>query len=101
LHLEELAMKVLVAYDVSTVDSAGARRLRRVARACQDFGQRVQKSVFECVVSPADWLQLRERLFKEFDSKKDSLRFYFLTGDVVVEHHGAQAPTDLQGLLVV
>jgi CRISPR-associated protein Cas2 len=94
-------MKVLVAYDVCTIEPAGTKRLRRVARACQDFGQRVQKSVFECVVGPAEWLKLRERLFEEFDPKQDSLRFYFLSADVLVEHHGAEAPVDLQGLLLV
>ena len=71
-------MKVLIAYDVCTVDAAGAKRLRRVAQACEDYGQRVQKSVFECSVGPTEWVQLRGRLLGEIDVAKDSLRFYFL-----------------------
>jgi CRISPR-associated protein Cas2 len=71
-------MKVLVAYDVCTTDPEGPRRLRRVARACQDYGQRVQKSLFECVVGPKEWLLLRQRLLDELDATRDALRFYFL-----------------------
>jgi CRISPR-associated protein Cas2 len=94
-------MKVLIAYDVSTVDAAGARRLRRVAQACEDYGQRVQKSVFECSVGPTEWVQLRGRLLAEIDVAQDSLRFYFLPSDLRVEHHGAHAPVDMDGPLVV
>jgi CRISPR-associated protein Cas2 len=94
-------MKVLIAYDVCTADAAGERRLRRVARACQDYGQRVQKSVFECSVGPPEWVELRSRLFAEIDLKQDSLRFYYLTADLRVEHHGARVPPDLDGPLVV
>jgi CRISPR-associated protein Cas2 len=94
-------MKVLIAYDVCTVDSAGERRLRRVARACQDYGQRVQKSLFECSVGPVEWVQLRGRLLEEIDQEQDSLRFYFLSADVRLEHHGADKPIDLDGPLVV
>ena len=94
-------MRVLVAYDVATPDSAGARRLRRVAQACQDFGQRVQKSVFECNVGPTEWVTLRQRLFDEYDTKLDSLRFYFLEGDVRIEHHGAHEPLNFDDGLVV
>jgi CRISPR-associated protein Cas2 len=71
-------MLVLISYDVKTSSPRGARRLRRVARACQDFGQRVQYSVFECDVDPAQWTALRARLLKEIDAERDSLRFYFL-----------------------
>ena len=94
-------MKVLVVYDVSTSDQKGPRRLRRVARACQDFGQRVQKSVFECSVGEAEWVQLRTRLLAEMDVGRDSVRFYFLESDVRVEHHGAGEPWDMDGPLVV
>jgi CRISPR-associated protein Cas2 len=94
-------MKVLIAYDVSTVEPAGARRLRRVARACQDYGQRVQKSVFECSVGAKEWVELQTRLLKEVEPAEDSLRFYFLAADVRVEHHGAAEPLDLDGPLVV
>lgn len=94
-------MKVLIAYDVSTVDAAGQKRLRRVAQACQDYGQRVQKSVFECRVGAAEWAQLRGRLLEEIDPGKDSLRFYFLSADVRTEHYGTAKPFDLEGPLVV
>jgi CRISPR-associated protein Cas2 len=94
-------MKVLVAYDVSTVDPAGTKRLRRVAGACEDYGQRVQKSLFECSLGSVDWVKLRGRLLDEIDPAQDSLRFYFLTADVRVEHHGAHVPVDMDGPLVV
>ncbi|WP_297849630.1 CRISPR-associated endonuclease Cas2, partial [uncultured Desulfovibrio sp.] len=71
-------MLVLVSYDVNTEDTAGRRRLRRIARHCQNWGQRVQFSVFECVVDPAQWKNLRAALLNEMDQDKDSLRFYFL-----------------------
>ena len=71
-------MMVLVSYDVSTRDEAGRRRLRRVARLCEDHGQRVQNSVFECVVDAAQWVMLRASLVSEADPAQDSLRFYFL-----------------------
>ena len=94
-------MKVVVVYDVSTSDPKGPRRLRRVARACQDFGQRVQKSVFECSVGETEWVRLRTRLLAEMDASCDSVRFYFLEADVRVEHHGAGEPRDMNGPLVV
>lgn len=68
-------MLMLITYDVKTEDAAGRRRLRRVARACLDFGQRVQFSVFECEVAPAQWVALRARLVGEIDPAVDSLRF--------------------------
>lgn len=96
-------MLVVVAYDVNTETAAGRRRLRRVARACKDFGQRVQKSVFECLVRDVDWAQLRGRLLKEMNSKEDSIRFYFLdeAARERIEHNGLGRPTDLDGPLVV
>ena len=71
-------MMVLVSYDVATTTTAGRRRLRRVAKTCLDFGQRVQLSVFECPVEPAQWAALKNRLLKEIDPATDSLRFYYL-----------------------
>ena len=71
-------MMVLVSYDVATSEAGGAGRLRRVARACQDYGQRVQFSVFECVVDPGQWERLKHRLIGLIDEETDSLRFYFL-----------------------
>ena len=96
-------MMVLVSYDVSTKDEAGRRRLRRVARACEDFGQRVQNSVFECLVDPAQWVALRARLVGEADPTRDSLRFYFLGAEWKrrVEHVGAKTAYDPEGPLVL
>ena len=95
-------MLMLVTYDVRTEDAAGRRRLRRVARACLDWGQRVQYSVFECEVDPAQWVALRARLMGEVDLTCDSLRFYRLgkAGRLAVEHVGAKAVLDLEGPLV-
>jgi CRISPR-associated protein Cas2 len=94
-------VRVLVAYDVSTVDAAGERRLRQVARACQDFGQRVQKSLFECRVGTTEWTALRQRLLDAIDASADSLRFYFLEADVRVEKQGVEPAWDLDGPLVI
>jgi CRISPR-associated protein Cas2 len=95
-------MLVLITYDVNTQDAEGRRRLRRVAKACQDFGQRVQNSVFECEVDPARWAVLRASLIKEIDIAKDSLRFYQLgaSGKRRVEHAGAKPTLDMDGPLL-
>ncbi len=94
---------MLVTYDVSTQTPVGRRRLRRVARACLDYGQRVQQSVFECEVDPAQWAVLRARLIAEIDAAVDSLRFYRLgsEGKRRLEHIGAQPTLDLDGPLIV
>ncbi|TAN41731.1 MAG: CRISPR-associated endonuclease Cas2 [Nitrospirae bacterium] len=96
-------MFVIVSYDVATSDDGGQRRLRRVARACQDYGQRVQFSVFECIVDPAQWAKLKSRLISEINPEKDSLRFYYLGSNWErrVEHVGAKAPLDQEGPLIV
>ena len=96
-------MLVLVSYDVSTKDRGGLKRLRRVARACEDFGQRVQNSVFECMVDPAQWVSLRGRLLKEADPRLDSLRFYFLGAEWQrrVEHVGARPTYDPEAPLIL
>ncbi len=90
-------MLVLVTYDVSTVEAAGRRRLRRVAQACEDYGVRVQKSVFECRIAEKQWVRLRDRLLTEYKPEEDSLRFYFLDETAVqrTEHHGVAKPVDL------
>jgi CRISPR-associated protein Cas2 len=95
-------MLMLITYDVTTQDGAGRRRLRRVDRACQDYGQRVQFSVFECEVDPAQWTALRARLIGEIDPKSDSLRFYHLGADARrrVEHIGAKEVLDLAGPVI-
>jgi CRISPR-associated protein Cas2 len=94
-------MRILIAYDVATADPGGPKRLRGAARACQDYGQRVQKSVFECSVEATDWVLLKDRLLGVMDLDRDSLRVYFLERDVKVEHHGVREPPDLDGPLVV
>lgn len=96
-------MLMLITYDVSTEDMAGRRRLRRVARTCLDFGQRVQNSVFECEVSPAQWAVLRATLLDEINIERDSLRFYALgkKGRANIEHAGAKATLDLNGALIL
>lgn len=93
---------MLVTYDVNTETAEGRRRLRRVARACLDYGQRVQYSVFECEVDPAQWTALRARLIGEIDAARDSLRFYRLGADGRrrVEHIGAKPTLDLDGPMV-
>lgn len=96
-------MMVLVTYDISTETSAGQKRLRRVAKVCQDYGQRVQESVFECLLEPAQLIQLKHRLTEMIDIEKDSLRFYEL-GDRWsgrVDHVGTKASIDLTGPLLV
>jgi CRISPR-associated protein Cas2 len=96
-------MMVLVSYDVSFNDDNGPRRLRRVAKACKDYGQRVQYSVFECIVDPAQWTMLKNRLIDEIDLEADSLRFYYLGANWKnrVEHIGAKPAVDLEGPLIV
>ncbi|HHT9136238.1 MAG TPA: CRISPR-associated endonuclease Cas2 [Candidatus Wunengus sp. YC60] len=95
-------MLVLISYDVAS-DDTGQRRLRRVARACKDYGQRVQYSVFECIVDPAQWTMLKERLISEIDPEKDSLRFYYLGSNYKhrMEHVGAKPPVEQDGPLIV
>ena len=96
-------MMVLVTYDVHTETSEGQRRLRRVAKVCKNYGQRVQKSVFECLVEPAQWVKFRQRLIDETKLDEDSLRFYFLGKNWKwrVEHVGVQQAYDPEGPLVV
>jgi len=90
-------MMMLITYDVSTADIAGRRRLRRVAKACLNYGTRVQNSVFECEVTPAQWVALRNELVECVDLEQDSLRFYHLGSNWQhrVEHVGAKPTLDL------
>jgi CRISPR-associated protein Cas2 len=96
-------MLVVVAYDVNTESEEGRKRLRRVARVCEDCGQRVQNSVFECLVDAARWTRVRARLIAEISEARDSLRFYFLGDNWKgrIEHVGAKASYDPQGALIV
>jgi CRISPR-associated protein Cas2 len=95
-------MNVLVCYDVS-LSNEGAKRLRRVAQACKNFGVRVQNSVFECRLEEKDWIRLRHQLLSIFDPKLDSIRVYFLPEDALqkTEHHGTKEPVDPTGPLVL
>lgn len=96
-------MLILVTYDVATVETAGKRRLRRIAQACEDYGVRVQKSVFECQVGQKEWVLLRDRLLTEIKEGEDSLRFYFLDEKAVqrTEHHGVDKPINLSEPLIL
>ena len=96
-------MLYLITYDVSTTTPAGRRRLRRAAQACKDFGQRVQYSVFECLVGPSEWVLLREKLAAIIKPDEDSLRIYPLDENARdrIEHIGLKKPLDLEGPLIV
>lgn len=96
-------MHILITYDVSTVTRAGQKRLRRIARTCLNFGQRVQNSVFECKVDPAQYVDLKQQLTDIMDEEKDSIRFYNLGNNWQhrVEHFGQKEPLDPDGLLMV
>ena len=96
-------MMVLISYDVATSDIGGPRRLRRVAKICKNYGQRVQFSVFECMVDPAQWTAMRHELEDEIDPSKDSLRFYFLGANwrKRIEHIGAKPSFDQEGTLII
>ena len=96
-------MMVLVTYDVKTETPQGKKRLRWVAKICKNYGQRVQNSVFECLVDPAQWTMLKQELMEVFNPEEDSLRFYFLGSNWGnrVEHVGAKPTYDPEGPLLV
>lgn len=96
-------MQILVTYDVSTISEGGNRRLRRAAKVCLDYGQRVQNSVFECMVDPAQLVEMRARLLTIIDTEQDSLRIYQLGSEWNrrVEHHGTKEGYNPQGPLIV
>jgi len=89
---------ILITYDVETVSAGGKKRLRKVAKACTDYGQRAQNSVFECVIDPAAWVILKNRLLEIIDQEKDSIRFYYLGSnwDQKVEHYGTKPTYNLE-----
>jgi CRISPR-associated protein Cas2 len=95
-------MMVLITYDVETASKSGQKRLRKVSRLCQSYGQRVQSSVFECLVDAALMRQLKHRLVELIDQEKDSLRFYYLGNEwrTRVEHVGTKPSVDLEGALI-
>lgn len=96
-------MLLLVTYDVSTQDGAGKRRLRKVAKECVNYGQRVQNSVFECVVDASQALVLKDKLVNMIDKEQDSLRFYYLGNkyDTKIEHFGVKSTYEPEGILMV
>jgi CRISPR-associated protein Cas2 len=103
LEVEVGAMMVLVTYDVSVSEGDGAKRLRQVAKACRDYGQRVQYSVFEIEVDPAQWTMLKARLETIIEAEHDSLRYYYLGANWKrrVEHVGAKPAIDFRGPLIL
>lgn len=96
-------MMVLITYDVETVTLAGARRLRRMAKECQNYGQRVQNSVFECVLTEAQFALLRNKITSIIDEEKDSVRFYFLgkNWNNRVEFIGKKTSYDVTSELII
>lgn len=96
-------MMVLITYDVETTTPSGKKRLRQVAKQCVNFGQRVQNSVFECLVDPAQFADLRHRLQSVIDKDKDSLRFYFLGNNWKkrINHFGAKETYDPEDTMII
>lgn len=96
-------MMVLISYDVSTVDAAGKARLRKVAKECQNHGQRVQNSVFEADLDYSTFIKLKDRLINLIDEKKDSLRFYYLGNNWhgKIEHIGTKETYDPEGIIII
>lgn len=96
-------MLVLITYDVCTTDAAGRKRLRKIAKECVNYGQRVQNSVFECILDAAQLKQLQHNLLGLIDEDQDSLRFYYLGNkyQTKVEHFGAKQSYEADGVLMV
>lgn len=96
-------MMVLITYDVNTEDAQGRKRLRQIAKQCVNYGQRVQNSVFECVLDASQCLQLQHKLLQLMDKEKDSLHFYYLGNQYrgKIEHFGAKPGYEAEGALMV
>ena len=96
-------MLVLITYDVNTETASGKKRLRKVAKECQNYGQRVQNSVFECIMDNAKTKEVQAKLLEIIDLDKDSLRFYYLGNAYKnkVEHYGTKQSIDLEGTLII
>ena len=96
-------MMVLITYDVNTEDANGRKRLRRIAKQCVNYGQRVQNSVFECLLDPAQCKELQHQLLTIMDKEKDSLRFYYLGNQyhTRIEHFGAKSGYDAEEVLII
>lgn len=98
-----IAVLVLITYDVNTEDAAGRKRLRQIAKQCVNYGQRVQNSVFECVLDAAQCKTLQNKLLSLMEDDKDSLRFYYLGNkyQTKIEHFGAKKSYEPEGVLMV
>lgn len=96
-------MLVLITYDVSTKDAAGRKRLRKVAKECVNFGQRVQNSVFECILDASQLLKLKDKLLSIMDEEEDSIRFYNIGNkyQTKIEHFGVKESYEAEGVLIV
>lgn len=96
-------MLVLITYDVNTEDAKGKARLRKVAKQCVNYGQRVQNSVFECMLDAGQCKMLKAKLLEIIDEERDSLRFYYLGNQYKnkVEHYGTKASVDQEGVLML
>lgn len=96
-------MLVLITYDVSTKDSAGKKRLRKVAKECVNYGQRVQNSVFECILDMSQFLTLKDKLVSLIDEDKDSIRFYNIGNkyETKIEHYGVKESYEAEGVLII
>lgn len=96
-------MMVLITYDVNTGSAAGRKRLRQIAKQCVNYGQRVQNSVFECVLDATQCKQLQQKLLALMDPETDSLRFYYLGNhyQTKIEHFGAKAAYEPEGVLII
>lgn len=96
-------MMVLITYDVATGDSGGRKRLRLIAKECVNYGQRVQNSVFECILDAVQCRQLQHKLLKLMDQRQDSIRFYYLGNkyQTRVEHFGTKVGYEAEGILIV
>lgn len=96
-------MLVLITYDVCTQDGSGKTRLRKVAKECQNYGQRVQNSVFECILDASQTLMLKDKLCSLINDEQDSLRFYYLGNkyQTKVEHFGIKSSYEAEGTLMI
>lgn len=96
-------MMVLITYDVNTGSAAGRKRLRQIAKQCVNYGQRVQNSVFECVLDATQCKLLQQKLLALMDPETDSLRFYYLGNhyQTKIEHFGAKAAYEPEGVLII
>lgn len=96
-------MFILVTYDVNIISDGGKRRLRRIAKECENYGIRVQNSVFECEITNAKWVEVKDKLLKAIDIKLDSLRFYYI-GDKknrIIEHYGSKEIIDINEPIII